>query len=889
MNQGVLIALSVLAAWLGLQGLTLLVVWVQLMRAPIEPTRSRLNLATPPTLDALPPDQQVWLDDLQALGFEPLALGAQTFRGQNYPMALLRHRSEPAFACITYQPSLVWYYPVTFFSATESGLWHYTCNRQGWTVLAPSQDGTVRHDVYVGSLAEHWAAHQSHLAGLAQQIRAVHVDAATATAELTTRSDAAFERLCKSHCLAQTDRHWHIRPGAAWRMTLAWRRHRKALAKPYQSQGLAGAHLSAFLARVHTESERLLAARPPRLNLKASLLLMSLMIFVVLWGMAFNLADALVLVAILLVHEGGHALAMRLLGWKDMSMFFVPFLGAMVTARPGDVPAWKQAVMLLAGPLPGLFAGLAALALWPAGAQVLVQVQTGGPSVQQVAVMAVAVNLFNLLPITPLDGGQLVELALFSRWPRLRLAFAVLSVLGFAALAISLDSVTIGVMMAVLAIILLSQAQAARLQAQWQEGLTLQAQLTNLFEQARQLFPRQEPARLMANVKAVVMHRQVRHPRWWESLGVLLIMLGAWSAVAGVAWQLGLSGKLHQGAPEARTQAQRAFDTVWYEADDSYEATSGEGESARAHLANLAVHLAPDDPRLTDLAAMQALATPWPRRHELIEVLLQRRRDGQQWFMSRLLDEELDAQIKWSAGQPAAQRLAHLQTQLQWAEKVRPDLLAPTIDTRLRVAEALDELGQSAKALAMLDATRTLASQTDEAPYKLAEVVRSQVWFQLSHQHLEQAQAVLAASSLAPSGLHQADPLAVDRAWALMLAGRNEAALDLLRTAAYTRARPVSWWGRLMGQKALPPHLIYPLDLALALARSGQEGEARAMLGTREAAWACFAAQNMPNAPDIAALHQPWQRERERLGRELALRLCPPPAKAAVGGVGASR
>jgi ATP/maltotriose-dependent transcriptional regulator MalT len=207
----------------------------------------------------------------------------------------------------------------------------------------------------------------------------------------------------------------------------------------------------------------------------------------------------------------------------------------------------------------------------------------------------------------------------------------------------------------------------------------------------------------------------------------------------------------------------------------------------------------------------------------------------------------------------------------------------------LRVAEALDELGQSAKALAMLDATRTLASQTDEAPYKLAEVVRAQVWFQLSHQHLEQAQAVLAASSLAPSGLDQADPLAVDRAWALMLAGRNEAALDLLRTAAYTRARPVSWWGRLMGQKALPPHLIYPLDLALALARSGQEGEARAMLGTREAAWACFAAQNMPNAPDIAALHQPWQRERERLGRELALRLCPPPAKAAVGGVGASR
>lgn len=132
--------------------------------------------------------------------------------------------------------------------------------------------------------------------------------------------------------------------------------------------------------------------------------------------------DALVLsivVGVLLLHELGHFAAMRAFGYRDTSVFFLPFLGAAAAGSKPEASVSERAIVLLAGPVPGLLLGL----WWfhaPVGA-------VGGTA----AVILVAVNLSNLLPVSPLDGGRLVERVFFASSPGGALLFKAASALLF--------------------------------------------------------------------------------------------------------------------------------------------------------------------------------------------------------------------------------------------------------------------------------------------------------------------------------------------------------------------------------------------------------------------------------------------------------------------------
>src|SRR4051812_4730695 len=101
------------------------------------------------------------------------------------------------------------------------------------------------------------------------------------------------------------------------------------------------------------------------------------------------------LVGVIMVHELGHALGMLLFGYTDVRIFFIPLFGAAASGKKRGAAKWKQAIVLLMGPLPGLIAGTVLLLT---GASDLLRT---------VAVQLVAINAFNLLPLAPLDGGQL--------------------------------------------------------------------------------------------------------------------------------------------------------------------------------------------------------------------------------------------------------------------------------------------------------------------------------------------------------------------------------------------------------------------------------------------------------------------------------------------------
>jgi Zn-dependent protease len=124
-------------------------------------------------------------------------------------------------------------------------------------------------------------------------------------------------------------------------------------------------------------------------------MLVSVGAYTLLWGWKF----ALLFVLLLFVHELGHALWLRAEGVKAGLPVFIPFLGAMIAMKEMPRNAWVEAKVGLAGPILGT-AGAAVV--WAAGAAI------DSDLLRAAAYVAFLLNLFNLIPITPLDGGRAV-------------------------------------------------------------------------------------------------------------------------------------------------------------------------------------------------------------------------------------------------------------------------------------------------------------------------------------------------------------------------------------------------------------------------------------------------------------------------------------------------
>ncbi|MFN0246368.1 MAG: tetratricopeptide repeat protein [Kofleriaceae bacterium] len=179
---------------------------------------------------------------------------------------------------------------------------------------------------------------------------------------------------------------------------------------------------------------------PPKVRQSSKLLLLTIGLFALtlaMTGGANSLTTIALLVGALLVHELGHALAMIVSGYRDVRIFFIPFFGAAAAGRVRGVARWKEGVVLLAGPMPGLVAGVA----------LLVTGATGLP--YEVASMLIYVSAINLLPIMPLDGGQLFQLVLFSRKPSLEIGFSFVTAAALIALGVWSGSWVLGIVGAV--------------------------------------------------------------------------------------------------------------------------------------------------------------------------------------------------------------------------------------------------------------------------------------------------------------------------------------------------------------------------------------------------------------------------------------------------------
>lgn len=118
-------------------------------------------------------------------------------------------------------------------------------------------------------------------------------------------------------------------------------------------------------------------------------------------GLLFDFSYATLLLVILALHEGGHAVAMRLLGYRDVHIFFVPLLGALTLGRPATSSIRDRILVSLAGPIPGLWLGLLLA--------VVGKVYDHTFLLRAAPLLLLLLNGLNLLPFTPLDGGRVLE------------------------------------------------------------------------------------------------------------------------------------------------------------------------------------------------------------------------------------------------------------------------------------------------------------------------------------------------------------------------------------------------------------------------------------------------------------------------------------------------
>ncbi len=130
-------------------------------------------------------------------------------------------------------------------------------------------------------------------------------------------------------------------------------------------------------------------------------MLVSIAAYSLIWGWKF----ALGFVLLLFVHEMGHVIQLRREGIEASAPMFIPFLGAAVMAKSLGDDATAEARVGLAGPILGT---LGCLALLP------IAFATGEDFWYALIFTGLFLNLFNLLPVVPLDGGR--AMAALSPW-----------------------------------------------------------------------------------------------------------------------------------------------------------------------------------------------------------------------------------------------------------------------------------------------------------------------------------------------------------------------------------------------------------------------------------------------------------------------------------------
>lgn len=792
---------------------------VTILRVPYWSTKTT-RVEQPLALDA---DQQQAVNELRDLGFEPVSTDRVEAGPISYDEILLQHSDGYACAYLAFFVSPTTGFATRFISFRSDGKALLTANYAPMSLLGISPE-IESADALAPSLAEHWNAHNARLTS----VSAVRIDITEADRRIKERSADDLSLLIKSGALVE-GRDGVFHPTLRSAIRIVWRQWATQTKRkvPYRSGLLTGPNRSILFARAYEELAVVNERRPPRPNVTAAVLIITLAVSVALWGSILSWNYAVLLALVLFVHEAGHAVAMKAFGYRDISMFFIPLFGAAVTGTAKEMPAWKQAVVILAGPLPGLLAGIGFLIY-----RGFHSFDTETFNMSSIAFVAVLINLANLLPLTPLDGGRLLEISVFNRWPRARLVFSVLSVAAFAGLALYLRDAILVSASVFFAYALRGQWQLTELQRSWKEGLSTREQLIRLSEIARNKFGVQSFGRQYGLIKLVFDRRKMLPTRMWESVAVLSLMVLIWTPVAAVAITfLPQKQKAVPAPADSRSPSQKAFDEAIYAyfEEDPRRTTV-------ATIESLSEPLDAQDKRRNDIVVLKAVELPYPQRSSKLASLLEERRDGI-WYPLRTLGGEfLRATLEENADNSMDVRIVSLKDGIDRVKRFFPEDLGVTAYYWITLAELYDTSGKPEQAWSTLEELKASLHITKAPLFLFANAIRAEAAFLIAQGEPSKAAALL-ESAMWDELKDQPKVLLLDNAWARVFAGDLEEGGRIMRLAAYSPPRELTFLQKALGRSS-ERYLLRPFDLAYVMIKEGHVDEAAALV-KRETPRAC--------------------------------------------------
>jgi stage IV sporulation protein FB len=168
-------------------------------------------------------------------------------------------------------------------------------------------------------------------------------------------------------------------------------------------------------------------------NVKNNRWLFHLILFGLLFYYFFDqdLVYVAALLLVLLIHELGHYVMMKVFGYKGVRIYVIPLLGGLTTGEKTQYSKREWLAVIAAGPLPGIIIGLLVF---------LINIPLQLPNLKTLWTTFLAINVLNSLPIYPLDGGRIMELLWFREDSLYRFIFGIVSVLSLTVLILVLSS-----------------------------------------------------------------------------------------------------------------------------------------------------------------------------------------------------------------------------------------------------------------------------------------------------------------------------------------------------------------------------------------------------------------------------------------------------------------
>jgi stage IV sporulation protein FB len=147
----------------------------------------------------------------------------------------------------------------------------------------------------------------------------------------------------------------------------------------------------------------------------------SLLFYTLLFYFIFdrNLSYISAIMAAIIIHELGHLLLMRKFNYGDPKLFIIPLLGAFTSGKKQSVSQRELCLILLGGPVPGIIIGC--VLYW-------INKELKSDALSMLSNSFLIINLLNLLPFYPLDGGRLLETMFYKERHAIRLAFGIIAI-----------------------------------------------------------------------------------------------------------------------------------------------------------------------------------------------------------------------------------------------------------------------------------------------------------------------------------------------------------------------------------------------------------------------------------------------------------------------------